>query len=78
MPGGRGGLGRLDFALAPEAPDMKKRLLSSKEGARRTSLDQFRPLLNTNQISPVYDKLGLNRARPGWGTLLDIPGSDPV
>jgi len=35
-------------------------LLSSKEGARRTSLDQFRPLLNTNQISPVYDKLGLN------------------
>ena len=24
MPGGRGGLGRLDFALAPEAPDMKK------------------------------------------------------
>ena len=27
---------------------------------KRTSLDQFRPLLNTNQISPVYDKLGLN------------------
>lgn len=29
-----------------------------KEGCKRTSLDQFRPLLNTNQISPVYDKLG--------------------
>ena len=33
--------------------------LGQQEGAKPTSLDQFRPLLNTNQISPVYDKLGL-------------------
>ena len=43
--------------------DLSREDLSSEdlqEGSKRTSLDQFRPLLNTNQISPVYDKLGLN------------------
>ena len=35
MPGGRGGLGRLDFALAPEAPDMKKSAGPQPKKARR-------------------------------------------
>ena len=38
MPGGRGGLGRLDFALAPEAPDMKK---SDSWILTRSLLDTF-------------------------------------
>ena len=51
-------LGLLNFQW--NAPVSTQLHLLHEEGARRTSLDQFRPLLNTNQISPVYDKLGLN------------------